>query len=108
MQAESDKVAEKNTLIYSTFQPSLVKRRIINYSNGLDLSIWMMKMEILMHELLRMFEKLVLMLTVFYLKKLIVKVSVKTRVTHFSPLFCKGPTPWPTPTRGGPTHRLSP
>ena len=23
-------------------------------------------------------------------------------------LFCKGPTPWPTPTRGGPTHRLSP
>ena len=19
---------------------------------------------------------------------------------------CKGPTPWPTPTRGGPTHRL--
>ena len=19
-------------------------------------------------------------------------------------LFCKGPTPWPTPTRGGPTH----
>ena len=23
-------------------------------------------------------------------------------------IFCKGPTPWPTPTRGGPTHRLSP
>ena len=22
--------------------------------------------------------------------------------------FCKAPTPWPTPTRGGPTHRLSP
>ena len=22
--------------------------------------------------------------------------------------FCKGPTPWPTPTRGGLTHRLSP
>ena len=21
-------------------------------------------------------------------------------------LKCKGPTPWPTPTRGGPTHRL--
>ena len=20
--------------------------------------------------------------------------------------FCKGPTPWPTPARGGPTHRL--
>ena len=39
MQAESDKVAEKNYLIYSTFQPSLVKKRIINYSNGLDLSI---------------------------------------------------------------------
>ena len=28
-----------------------------------------------------------LMLTVFYLKKLIVKVSVKTRETHFSPLL---------------------
>ena len=23
-------------------------------------------------------------------------------------MICKGPTPWPTPTRGGPTHRLSP
>ena len=23
-------------------------------------------------------------------------------------ISCKGPTPWPTPTRGGPTHRLSP
>ena len=44
-------------------------------------------MEILIHELLHMFEKLVLMLTVFYLKKFIVKVSVKTQETHFSPLL---------------------
>ena len=70
MQVETDKV--------ETFQTSLVKKRIINYSNGLDLSIWMMKMEILIHELLHMFEKHVLMLNMFYLKKFIVKVSVKT------------------------------
>ena len=48
-------------------------------------------MEILIHEVLRMFEKLVLMLTVFYLKKLIVKVSVKTRETHFSSLLILDP-----------------
>ena len=48
-------------------------------------------MEILIHELLHMFEKLVLMLTVFYLKKFIVKVSVKTRETHFSPLLILDP-----------------
>ena len=46
----------------------------------------MMKMEILIHELLHMFEKRVLMLSWFYLKKFIVKVSVKTLETHFSPL----------------------
>ena len=60
-----------------------MKKRKINYSNGLDLSIWMMKMEILIHELLHMFEKLVLMLTVFYLKKFIVKVLVKTQRDSF-------------------------
>ena len=66
-----------------------MKYRIINYSNGLglDLSIWMMKMEIPIHELLHMFEKQVLMLSVFYLKKFIVKVLVKTRETHFSLLL---------------------
>ena len=79
------------TLIYSTFQPSLVKKRIINYSNGLDLSIWMMKMEILIHELLHMFKKQVLMLSVFYLKKFINKVSIKTRETHFSLLLLLSP-----------------
>ena len=52
MQTETNRVAERITLIYSTFQPSLVKKRIINYSKGLDLSIWMMKMEIMIHELL--------------------------------------------------------
>ena len=67
-----------------------MKKRIINYFNGLDLSIWMMKIEILIHELLYMFEKLVLMLTVFYLK-FIVKVSVKTRETHFSLLLLLNP-----------------
>ena len=45
-----------------------------------------MKMEILIHELLHMFEKQVLMLSGFYLKKFIVKVSVKTLETHFNPL----------------------
>ena len=43
-------------------------------------------MEILIHELLHMFEKQVLMLSRFYLKKFIVKVLVKTLETHFSPL----------------------
>ena len=46
----------------------------------------MMKMEILINELFHMFEKQVLMLSGFYLKKFIVKVSVKTLETHFSPL----------------------
>ena len=43
-------------------------------------------MEILIHELLHMFEKQVLMFSGFYLKKFIVKVSFKTLNTHFSPL----------------------
>ena len=51
----------------------------------------MMKMEILIHELLHMFEKHVLMLSGFYLKKFIVKVLVKTLETHFSSLSLLGP-----------------
>ena len=51
----------------------------------------MIKMEILIHEFLHMFEKQVLMLSVFYLKKFIVKVSVKTRETHFSSLLLLDP-----------------
>ena len=51
----------------------------------------MMKMEILIHELLHMFEKQVLMLSGFYLKNFIVKVSVKTLETHFSPLSLLDP-----------------
>ena len=47
----------------------------------------MMKMKILIHELLHIFEKQVLMLSGFYLKKFIVKVLVKTRGTHFNPLL---------------------
>ena len=51
----------------------------------------MMKMEILIHKLLHMFEKQVLMLSGFYLKKFIVKVLVKTRRTHFSLLLLLDP-----------------
>ena len=47
----------------------------------------MMKMKIMIHELLHMFEKQVLMLNEFYLKKFIVKVSIKTLETHFSSLL---------------------
>ena len=50
-----------------------------------------MKMEILIYELLHMFEKQVLMLSGFYLKKFIVKVSVKTLETQFSLLSLLGP-----------------
>ena len=51
----------------------------------------MMKMKILIHELMHMFEKHVLMLSGFYLKKFIVKVSVKTLETHFSLLSLINP-----------------
>ena len=51
----------------------------------------MMKMEILIHELLHMFDKKVLMLSEFYLKKFIVKVSIKTLETHCSPLSLLDP-----------------
>ena len=77
--------------MYSTFQSILVNKRIINYFNGLDLFIWMTKIEILIHELLHMLEKQGLMLSVFYLKKFIVKVLVKTRETHFNPLLLLDP-----------------
>ena len=50
-----------------------------------------MKMEIPIHELLNMFEKQVLMLSVFYLKKFIVKVLVKKRGTHFNLLLLLDP-----------------
>ena len=50
-----------------------------------------MKVEILIHELLHMFEKRVLMLSGFYLKRFIVKVLVKTRGTHFNPLLLLDP-----------------
>ena len=86
-----DYILKMITLIYSIFKPSLVKKRIINYSNGLDLSIYMMKIEILIHELLHMLEKQMLMLSAFYLKKFIMKVSVKTLETHFSPLSLLDP-----------------
>ena len=82
MKAETDKVAKKkNTLIYLTFQLRLMKKRIVNYFKGLDLSIYMMKMEILIHELLHIFEKQMLMLKGFYLKKFIMKILANTRET---------------------------
>ena len=51
----------------------------------------MVKMEILIQELLHMFEKQVLMLSEFYLKKFIVKVSIKTLETRFNPLSLLDP-----------------
>ena len=51
----------------------------------------MMNMEILIQKLLHMFEKQVLMLSGFYLKKFIVKVLVKTRGTNFNPLLLLDP-----------------
>ena len=57
MEAEIYKVAKNNFLDLLRFQLSLVKKRRINYSNRLDISIYMMKMEILIHKLLHMFEK---------------------------------------------------
>ena len=51
----------------------------------------MMKMEILIHELLHMFEKQMLMLSGFHLKKFIVKVLVKTRGNHFNSLLLLDP-----------------
>ena len=50
-----------------------------------------MKMEIMIHELLHMFEKQMLMLSGFYLKKFIMKVLVKTLETLFSPLSLLDP-----------------
>ena len=51
----------------------------------------MTKMEILIHELLHMFKKQVLMLSGFYLKKFIVKVSIMTLETPFIPLSLPDP-----------------
>ena len=51
----------------------------------------MMKMEILIHELLHMFEKQVLMLNGFYLKKFMMKVLVKTQRNHFNLLLLFNP-----------------
>ena len=51
----------------------------------------MMKMKILIHELLHMFEKQMLMLSGFYLKKFMVKVLVKIQETRFGMLLLLGP-----------------
>ena len=91
MEAETDKVVENSFLNLLETLAELANKTRINYFNRLDLSIQMMKIEILIHELLHMFEKQMLMLSGFHLKKFIVKVLVKTRGTHFNPLLLLDP-----------------
>ena len=67
----------KITLIFLTFQPRWVKKKIIGYSNGSGLYTWMMKLVILIHELPLMLENLELMLNSCCLKKFIAKVLAK-------------------------------
>ena len=90
MQAESYKVARHylDLLDISVEFGEEEDNQLFQWVRPLHLD---MKMEILIHELLRMFKKLVLMLTVFYLKKLIVKVSVKTREIYLCPLLILDP-----------------
>ena len=86
----TDKVAEKNYLDLLNISVEFGEEednQLFQWVRPLHLDD---KIEILIHELLYMFEKLVLMLTVFYLK-FIVKVSVKTRETHFSLLLLLNP-----------------
>ena len=73
----------KITLIFLTFQPRWVKKKIINYSNELGLYTWMMKLVILIHELSLMLENLELMLNVYCPKKFTVKVLTKILKIHF-------------------------
>ncbi|KAL6312465.1 hypothetical protein AAG906_021681 [Vitis piasezkii] len=73
----------KITLIFLTFQPRWVKKKRINYSNGSNLYIEMMKMVILIYELLLMLENLELMLNVCCPKKFTVKVLAKIPRIHF-------------------------
>ena len=87
MQVETDKVAKKNYLdlldISAEFNEE-EDNQLFQWIRSLHLDD---EVGILIHELLHMFEKQVLMLTVFYLKKFIVKVSVKIQETHFNPLL---------------------
>ena len=73
----------KITLIFLTFQSRWVKKKRINYSNGSNLYIEMMKMVILIHQLLLMLENLELMLNVCCPKKFTVKVLAKIPRIHF-------------------------
>ena len=73
----------KITLIFLTFQPRWVKKKIINYSNESGLYTWMMKLVILSHELSLMLENLELMLNVYCPKKFTVKVLTKILRIHF-------------------------
>ena len=74
---------KKITLIFLTFQPRWVKKKIISCLNGLDLCTWMMKLEILIYELLLMLENFDLMLNVCCLKKFTLKVLAKLLRIHF-------------------------
>ena len=91
MQAEIDKVVEKNYLDLLDISAEFGEEehnQLFQWVRPLHLDD---EDGILIHELLHMFEKLVLMLTVFYLKKFIMKISIKTRETHFSSLLLLDP-----------------
>ena len=83
MEAEMIELLKKITLIFLTFQPRWVKKKIISYSSGLGLYTWMTKLEILIHELPLMLENLELMLNVCYPKKFTLKVLAKILMIHF-------------------------
>ena len=83
MDAETNKVAENNFLDLLEISAEFGEEE----ENQLFQWVRPLHLEILVHELLHMFEKHVLMLSGFYMKKFIVKVLVKTRETHFNPLL---------------------
>ena len=74
---------KKITLIFLTFQPKWVKKKIISCSNRLGLYTWMTKLEILIHELPLMLENLELILNVCCSKKFTLKVLAKILMIHF-------------------------
>ena len=75
---------KKITLIFLTFQPRSVKKKIISCSSGLGLYTWMTKLEILIHELPLMLENLELMLNVCNPNKFTLKVLAKILMIHFT------------------------
>ena len=74
---------KKIILIFLTFQPRWVKKKIIRCSNGLGLYTWMTKLGFLIHELPLMLENLELKLNVCYPKKFTLKVLAKILMIQF-------------------------